>query len=564
MKVYPLYPGRPSENLDGAWDFRWLGNIEIDTLKPDGIEYNDLMAVPGVFDTCPEYFGKRGVGVYRKKISFKTVRNSKLRLKIGALGLYAGIWWDNKDIGSYKLPYSGINYDFISDAGEFHELAIAVDNRFDKSRSPLFSPNFDFYAYGGIYRSIELQKLPDFYLERVQVTTLDPANGKVRLTIKLGGEVPPELNFSLSFDQGKKLLFNESVSDEKIVVEQTVPNFKIWSPESPNLHTVTVAAKDDSIVERFGIRTVTTEKQQIILNGKPIYLKGVNRHESHPEFGPVQSTPLMIEDLHLLKDLGCNFIRCVHYPQDQAFLDLCDEFGILVWQESMGWNNSEEDAVNPLFSALQINQTKLMVQNSINHPSVILWGFMNECCSETEGGKKLYMELSKTIKTEDPDFLVTYASSKKEKDLCFEFADVIAMTMYPGWIEALNGWTVPSSSLIEAFVNGKAAFTDREDLKNKPFIVAEIGVCALYGCHDRGKAQWSEEYQADYFEEACRCIMNNPRYAGLALWQMFDTRSYVNAGEVRGKPRGFNCAGLLDEYRRPKMAYDKVKEIYRS
>jgi beta-glucuronidase len=551
-------------DLDGAWDFRWLGDdIDVAQIKPAELSYSELMAVPGVFDTCADYFGKRGVGVYRHRLSLPEIAESRLRLKLAGLGLYARIWWDGGEIGENKLPYSSVDYDFQTDGGE-HELVIAVDNRFDYQNVPLFSPNFDFYGYGGIYRHVELQRLPDRRLERVQVTTKDIDTGTVRLKLRLGGAVPDSLSYTVSFDGGPSLTFEARPVEGIVSQTLSVPDFKLWSPAAPHLHTVRVSIAGDCIVERFGIRRVETQGQRILLNGEPLYLKGVNRHESHPQFGPVQSEHLMLDDLRILKDLGCNFVRCVHYPQDQAFLDRCDQLGMLVWQESMGWNwkNEGADADIPQFHELQIEQTRLMVRNSVNHPSIILWSYLNECCSDKQSGRVLYQALNQTIKAEDPAFLVTHASNKRTEDICFDLVDVVAINGYPGWIINTDFRTSPNEQ-IAPFVEAMADLANRDDLKDKPLMISEMGTCALYGCHDMGNAQWSEEAQASYCEEVCRCVMANPRYMGLTLWQMFDTRSFVNAGNVRCKPKGINCAGLLDEYRRPKLAYNTVKAIFR-
>lgn len=567
MKTYPLFPTRRAELLDGFWDFTWLGDdADIDGLDIGSIVYRRPTAVPGVFDTGHDLFGRRGVGVYRRFVSLVTEPGTRLRLHIGGMGLFARIWWDGNLLADYRTPYSTVDIDLTAEAGTVHELVIAVDNRFDPDRVPLFAPKFDFYGYGGIYRSIEVQELPRCYLERVQVTTENLETGQVRLRVRLGGNVPDKLNINVAFDDERPVEIQAAVKDDEIVLFRTVPDHRIWSPENPALHTVTVSILDDTIIERFGIRTVETSGRDIVLNGEPVRLFGLNRHESHPEFGPVQPAHLMADDIDLLKDLGSNFIRCVHYPQDQVFLDLCDQAGILVWQESLGWNDSEERARNPEFFELQVEQTRLMVRNSINHPAVILWGFLNECCSDTEGGKILYRALAQTIRAEDPKLLVTWASSKREKDICFELADVVSINVYPGWFSHIKDWHKPSSAWIEACMEEYASgLGNRTDVTDKPMIVSEIGCCGLYGCHDRAHAQWSEEYQADYFAEACRCILDNPRYAGIALWQLIDTRSYVNAGtDVRGKPRGFNCAGVVDEYRRPKLAYDAVREAFRS
>lgn len=561
MRHYPQYPSRSSMCLNGTWDFAWLGDqVDDASVQPSSIQYTEFAAVPGVFDTYPSAPGRRGVGVYRRQVAWRA--GAPLRLRIGGMGLAARIWWDGELIGDYRLPYSSVDYDFDSGDGQYHELVIAVDNRFDVARSPLFSPNFDFYAYGGVYREIELQELPETRLERVRVTTLDIDTGRVRLQVIPGGNVPDELTFSVAFDRNAPIQFTEKVVDGAAIIERDTPNHQVWSPANPALHTVTVSMGDDVIVERFGVRSVTTRGQEILVNGEPVRLLGVNRHESHPEFGPVQPEHLMVEDLRQIKELGCNFIRCVHYPHDQAFLDLCDQFGFLVWQESMGWGNTAEDASNPDFHALQVEQTRLMVQNGFNHPSIILWGFLNECCSETEEGKKLYGDLAQTIRDENPEFLVTYASNKHERDICFEFADVIAMNFYPGWISETD-FNVPSTARIKSYLDAKAEYAQKPDLVSKPFIVGEIGACGIYGAHDRTAAQWTEEFQRDYFTEACRSVLSNPRFAGLALWQMFDARSFVNVGGIRSKPFGVNLAGLVDAYRRPKLAYDAVKEIYR-
>ena len=181
---------------------------------------------------------------------------------------------------------------------------------------------------------------------------------------------------------------------------------QLWSPENPHLHTLEVQFGTDRMIERFGIRTVRTGKRCVLLNGKPIYLKGFNRHESHPEFGPATPEQVMIEDLQNLRDLHCNMVRGCHYSQDQRFLDLCDEFGMLVWEESLGWGNSAAQMADPEFRALQEQQTRLMVRNSINHPSGIIWAFLNEQDSSTPEGYAITEQLVRSIKEEDSSRIV--------------------------------------------------------------------------------------------------------------------------------------------------------------
>ncbi len=559
-EAYPLFPTRAIRRLDGMWDFCWLGaDVRNDDVAPQKLTYDDVQAVPGVFDTGLQRRNARGVGVYRRAVECAA---GLQRLTIGGLGLYGRIFWDDRPIGEYRTPYAEVSYDFEATAGR-HELHVLVDNRFLSHGPELFHAYDDFYAFGGIYRSVTLQQLPTVRVERAVVTTLDPQVGRVRLALKLGGPVAGEASFAIGFDGAAPREVRLPVRNGQAATELDVPGFKLWSPDHPHLHTVAVTLAGDTVVERFGIRTVTARGQEILLNGRPVRLLGVNRHESHPEFGPVQPDHLAADDLRMLRELGCNFIRCVHYQHDPAFLDLCDRMGFLVWEESLGWGCREADAMAPEMAALAVKATELMVNRNINNPSVIIWAFLNEGCDNTAGGKRWYGEIAAAIRAIDRSRLVTFASMHHERGLCFEHADVISINSYPGWFAGSEACHQNCVDTIRPEVNRLAEVFSRPEYADKPLIMSEIGACALWGYHDFGRAQWSEEFQADYFGEASRAVIENRRYAGLALWQMVDSKSYVNTGGVRGKPRGFNCAGLVDEYRRPKLAFQVVRDIFR-
>jgi beta-glucuronidase len=558
--TYPLFPTRTTQRLDGIWDFCWLGGeAKIDDVAPAKLAYDDVQAVPGVFDTDLQRRNVRGVGVYRRAVECAA---GMQRLTIGGMGLYGRIFWDGHTIGEYRTPYAEVSCDVKATAGR-HEIQILVDNRFLSHGPELFHAYDDFYAFGGIYRTVTLQHLPAVSVERAVVTTLDLATGRVRLTLKLGGQESGEVRVGIGFDGAAPQEVTLPVHNSQAVVERNVPGFRLWSPEHPNLHTVAVTLAGDTVVERFGIRTVATRGQQILINGKPVRLLGVNRHESHPEFGPVQPDQLAIDDLRVLRELGCNFIRCVHYQHNPAFFDLCDRMGFLVWEESLGWGCLEADATNPATAALAVQATELMVNRNINNPSIIIWAFLNEGCDNTAAGKRWYGEIAAAIRAIDRSRLVTFASMHKEHGLCYGHADVISINSYPGWFSGVDASHQHYLGTIRPEIERLAEVFDRPEYGGKPLIMSEIGTCGLWGYHDYGRAQWSEEFQSDYFAEACRAVLGNPRYAGLALWEMFDSKSYVNAGAIRGKPRGFNCAGLVDEYRRPKLAFQTVRAIYR-
>lgn len=566
MKSYPFFPARKEWDLDGIWDFAWLGNqISLTDFKPEKLKFDAKAAVPGVFDLGISHYGERGLGVYRT--CFTAAGKKNLRLKLGGMGLAGRLFVDRKEIGKCALPYTPLEFDFnlknSKDHRAEHELLIAVDNRFDSQK--LFRDFYDFYGFGGIYRSVTLQELPDFRIERAQVFTAGSAGletGKIKIRILTGGKEPADqrLDFTLGFDGKAQDHFSRKIKNSCVELTVNVPDFQVWTPENPHLHLLKISTGDDLIIERFGIRTIEAKKRALYLNGKKLFLSGVNRHETHPEAGPVQTYQSLLEDAALIRGAGLNFVRCVHYPQDPAWLDLCDETGLLLWVESLGWGlQCENDLTKDLLPAIH-EENRIMIRNGINHPAVIIWGMLNECASNRKESKNFYRPLLQGMKQEDASRLRSYASCQGTADVCFDEADLISLNAYPGWCSDIQDARTPAANLIGPHLKRLADFYSKPEFDGKPILMSEIGVCALRGFRDRASAPWSEEFQSEYILEAVKQITADPRFSGYALWQFCDSRSF-QTGQVRVKPRGFNCAGLVDEYRRPKMAYDTLAEF---
>ena len=284
------------------------------------------------------------------------------------------------------------------------------------------------------------------------------------------------------------------------------------------------------------------------------------RHVAHPQFGPATLESLMVSDLQLLKGMGCNFVRGSHYQQDPCFLDLCDEMGFVVFSESTAWNPDIKQQSDRNFINAQLDQTEAMVVTDFNHPSIILWGFLNEGASEVEGSRECYAELIGLVRRLDPSRLVTYASSRHLSDLFLDLIDVVSFNFYPGWYspdrenEYPLGEVVPK---IREMLDG----LEKLGLGAKPFLISEIGAAAIYGCRDQLGGFWSEQYQSELLRLVCEETVSNPKVAGLSIWQFCDIRTLRGSGALT-RPRGFNNKGTFDEYRRPKAAYDTVKSIF--
>jgi beta-glucuronidase len=555
VKTYPLYKKRKSIDLNRIWDFKFLEDVEFDKFDVASVEYDDRLPVPSTFDAFPAYNGKRGSGVYRCFVDVPP--NTNALLKIGAAGMYCKVFVDGKIVGEHYSAYTAFECKVPKSKNETRELVIMTCNRFDYNIYPLHEIFFDFYAYGGIFRNVEIQLLPDGTLiDWVGVDTLDYQTGKGKVTVKSSGCQ----NLSINVDVQDEYDFTDiDFSNGESEFELNLKGLELWSPESPCLHTLTVDNGIDSVTVRFGIRQVWTEKGEIILNGKAVKLLGFCRHEAHPQYGPALPYQQLIADLQLLRDMGCNFVRGSHYPQDPRFLNLCDEMGILVFEESMGWGQKVKHFTDPKFIAAQLKQTEEMIIASYNHPSIIIRAFLNEGESNFEECRSCYEALTKLVREKDPHRLVTYASNKELKDRFLELVDVVCFNIYPAWYCDINDEN-PLEQITERITKSIDGLKER-GLSDKPFIISEIGAGAIYGWRDPICAHWSEEYQDEYLKIVCNEVVSNESIAGVALWQFCDCRTYRGAGALM-RPRAFNNKGIVDEYRRPKLAYKSVKKIF--
>ena len=344
---------------------------------------------------------------------------------------------------------------------------------------------------------------------------------------------------TLAFDDGPA----ETVP-AAAVLRRNVPDFRVWSPETPHLHRLTVNGKTVT----FGIRTLDWSGPRLLLNGQEIKLLGVNRHESHPEFGPATPESLIASDLLQLKRAGFNFVRGSHYPQREFLFDFCDRIGMLVWEEPLSWGNQVEDLTSPAFTEPLLAQNELTIRRSINHPSLIIHGFLNECASDTEEGKAFITRLVEQCHKLDPSRPATFACSRSLTDISLAVCDIAAINVYPGWYDPQTLDEIP------AFLLERAAL-----FAGKPIIVSEIGAAAIPGDHSGNR--WSEEYQAGVCTQALRCVAERPEFTGIALWLYCNANTYITGRQALMRPRGFNNKGLLDEYRRPKAAWHALARL---
>ena len=551
-------------SLNGTWNFRLERNRMMEDVGLPVFEANDKMVVPGAWDAMSCYYNQRGTGCYRRSFELKQdVVNA--HLVVDGCCLRSKYWIDGREIGFSRLPWSKFEFATGALKAGRHEIVAAVDSVVDNAKVKLFWDFYDFYAYGGFHHGVWLEtQTTHEEMRRVIVRTRDYRIGLVELEVQYATEGPEDFSAEVSFDGGAP----QNVAFVKRRVSLRVPEFQLWSPESPRLHEVLVTRLPSEVRARFGIRQVGTAKGRITLNGNPIYLKGVNRHEAHYEFGATTPDVLMYEDIKNVKSMGGNFIRGAHYAQNDRFLELCDELGVLVWEESLAWGNTRRQLKDPEFCALQEEETRIMVRNSINHPSVIISAFLNEPESDLPECKDLVEHLIEVVRAEDTGHLVTFACYRNAEDISHAKTDIIAYNTYPCWY----GYQMEEGSGDEMRRNIAKCHADivkyfRGKYKDdRPIVVSEIGVKADYGARDpRGRAQYTEDFQAEYTKTMLEEVFANKDLAGVIIWQYADAKTFTRRTKgMIGRSYGVNTGGLYDLYRRPKMAVKEVHDAFSS
>lgn len=552
-------------DLNGNWAFRFEENRPLEEVADANFAATDVMCVPGCFDTMPKWLWKRGTGLYRRTFTLeRAVENAWLVVE--GVGLRGEFRIDGKTLGVHPRPYAQLELATGPLAAGTHTLFAALDNRFDWERLKLARTFYDFYFYGGIYRGMKLV----FDNRRLRVRTRNYAVGEIEL--EAVNFAAGDFTATAVFDATNRVAAAFRGGRARV----RVPGFRLWSPEAPNLHTVALAMNAAapqvlSFSTRFGIREIKAEKGKMWLNGRPLFLKGVNRHEQCEMYGAATDAPHQLRDLQLLKSLNGNFIRGAHYQQSQRFLDLCDEVGVLVWEESLGWGNGQNytkhenanEFTDPEFCRLQIEQTRDMVRASFNHPSVIIFGFLNEPQSGKKECKALVDQLVATIKEEDSGRLTTFACNIVDTDISNAATDLISINAYPGTIPSLPGTPEELREQVRTrFDSAVARF--RKLYPEKPIMVSECGVGAHYGRHDPAASVGSEEFQVEYLTDIFEVLWANPDVSGYAIWQFTDTNTHRrNSGRKwSGRALGMSIAGIVDFQRRPKLACETVRKFF--
>ncbi|BCS82248.1 glycoside hydrolase family 2 protein [Anaerocellum diazotrophicum] len=559
VRLFTQHKIRRQKELEGFWDFAILEDRENIFNK----SFTHKMWVPGCWETYPEFSNYRGKALYKTIIECDN--NTNLRLIFKGVSHTAEVYFDNIKVANHYNAYTQFDTIIKNVEKGKHELLVLVDNSFSND-SVLHIPN-DYFTYGGIIRPVVMEEIEDIFIERLEFsptwikdnTWAAEISIYVRnvsskeFTIKVKGNLDDyELDFGIWNVRENQLI--------KITKRFEFNDVKVWSSENPHLYLLNVRLWNeddkciDDLIERVGFREVKIKSNRIYLNGKPVFFKGFNRHEDHPDYGCALPLQIMVKDIMLIKQSGANMIRTSHYPNDERFLDLCDEFGIYVWEENHARGLTLQHMQNPNFDIQCENCNREMVLNHYNHPSIVIWGILNECASQTPEGREKYKKQIEQIKGMDKTRPITFASCMHFSDLCLDLVDIVSMNVYSGWYEDRD---------TNEFFDKLYSWIQQAGGAGKPIIISEFGAEGLYGFRDPfSRVKWSEERQADILEDNLIVYLNREEISGALIWQFCDCKVTEEGKVFLGRARTKNNKGVFDEYRRPKIAYDIVKRFF--
>ncbi|MBF8148597.1 glycoside hydrolase family 2 [Winogradskyella sp. F6397] len=539
------------------------------------------------FDDEPGY--RRGLGYYQKQVYISSEAKEKVfYLKFNAVNQEATIFINGQEIGNHKGGYTAFNFnisEFINyDA--YNVIEVTVDNSHNEDIPPL---DADFTFYGGIYRDVELITLPkqhfsfdDFASDGFYINypSVSEEQAQIEVTAILNNTASKkektELKFTLFDAEGR--IINSHVEMLKLQAERSeefkinlpeVKDPKLWSPKNPYLYQLKLVLQDkngeilDSKTTNIGFRWVSVDADNgFYLNGKPIKLIGVNRHQDYEGYGNAVPMALQKKDIELIKDMGSNVIRFAHYPHARELYDLCDQLGILVWTEIPIVNKVTNTEA---FFETSISMQKEHLKQYYNFPSVVMFGYMNEIFIRLVFNNKLTEQESQDLKKSSVKLATQLEALTRELapnhmtvmaghlNAIYNETGIADLPMIFGW-NLYFGW-------YDKDIPDLGIFLDEQHKRypNRSMLLSEYGPGADVRIFTRTpkKFDFSTDYQAKLHQSYYKQITERPYMTGMTAWNYADFGS-----EFRGDAiPHVNQKGLVQYNRTPKDIYYWYKSV---
>jgi beta-glucuronidase len=508
------------------------------------------LKVPGDWNTqTAQLFYYEGLVWYQRDFDFQPRAHHRTFLHIGAANYKAMIWINGQHVCDHEGGFTAFDCDATQQlhAGK-NFIVAAVDATRQADGVP--TATTDWFNYGGLTRDVALVEVADSFIddydlhlnrERTAIVGwvhVQDANPGATINVAI-----PEANLSVS---------SQLDSYGKGPIRIPATNLQLWSPEQPKLYRILFSASEDKLEDEVGFRTVETDGHNILLNGKPVSLRGVSIHAEAPLRGGRANSDKDVETLlGWAHELGCNYVRLAHYPHDQRMTRATDRLGIMVWSEiPVYW---AEHFADPAVLRKAQQQLSEEIRRDRNKASIILWSIANET-PNTPDRTQFLKTLAGNVRSLDSSRLVTAAllvrtvgHNKYVDDPLGDALDVIGANEYIGWYEQR-----PED----------ADTTVWHIAYNKPMIMSEFGADAKAGLHGAETGRWTEEYQANVFRHQLVMLNRIPQLRGISPWILVDFRSPRRM--LPGVQDGYNLKGLISDQGEKKQAFFILQKAYQN
>lgn len=556
---------RTTISLDGSWqaiidpyetglNARFYLNAKVKD-KHELLEYDfdksDVLKVPGDWNLQKrELFFYEGPVWYKKSFSYRKREHTRVFVYFGAANYFTRVYLNGEALGEHEGGFTPFNFEITDKIREGDNFVVAEVNN-ARRRDGVPSVNTDWWNYGGLTRDVMLVEVPETFVQDYFVQLTKGSSNEISGWVQLSG---PTSGQQVTLEIPEAVIRQTVTTDSAGRAEFRFPaKLELWSPAHPKLYDVVLSSGSDKIYDSIGFRTIETRGTQILLNGKPIFLRGIAMHEEAPIRGGRAFTQQDAETLlGWARELGCNFVRLTHYPHSENMTRLADRMGLMVWSEiPVYWDIDWE---NPATLQNAQNQLREMIARDHNRASVIFWSLSNE--TPVKPARLTFLrQLADSARQLDSTRLITSAMNHVDEtgpdtrtlnDALGEYLDVLGLNEYLGWYR------------------GRPEDADRMQWKfgwDKPLIVSEFGAENPYGRHGEADERWTEEYQANLYQHQITMLKKIPSLAGLSPWVLMDFHSPRRL--LPGTQDYFNRKGLISDHGEHKQAFYVLQKYYR-
>ena len=521
--------------------------------KSELIEYDfdksETLKVPGDWNTqSDQLFFYEGTVWYKKSFDYQRKPNTRLFVYFGGANYFADVYLNGEKLGEHEGGFTPFNFEItnrVKDTDNF--LIVKVDNKRRRDAVPTLMT--DWWNYGGITREAKLIETPATFVSDYMVQLQKGSRDRVTGWVKLSGD---KLNQKITVripEAGVSKTFTTDASGSAMV--DFTANLKLWSPDDPKLYDVFIDAETDQVREQIGFRSIETRGTDILLNGRPIFLRGVCIHEEAPlRGGRGYSREDAVTLLSWAKELGANFVRLAHYPHNEFMVREADRMGIMVWSEiPVYWTIQWE---NPDTLKNARNQLQEVITRDKNRAAVVIWSVANET-PLSDARLTFLKDLISHARHLDPTRLLSAAmerhytnpTTQMIDDPLGEFLDVLGCNEYVGWYDGLPE---------------KADGLEWKSKYQKPLVMSEFGGDALFGHHGDSLTRWTEEYQESIYQHQISMLKKIPFLRGTSPWILTDFRSPRRP--LPGIQDYWNRKGLISDRGEKKKAFYVLQGWY--